>query len=187
VAPAKAATIGQILAMFGKADATLAASASKIRFRTEDEANIQDVGSAGYAAYCWPLAPSPDSRINVTRHFLERSELNRVSSPIHEAMHVNDPDSGTATNHVPEWYVTAPMAAALGLTFQGDRPDFATRYDPDDHGGRASQSGGLRHLRPARRLPGRQPRTPIEAAAFVDGGPVPGVRRGSSQRCQPRS
>jgi hypothetical protein len=33
-------TIGQILAMFGKVDATLAASASKIWFRTEDEANI---------------------------------------------------------------------------------------------------------------------------------------------------
>jgi hypothetical protein len=127
---AKAAIIGQILVMYGLIEATFAASASKIWFRTDDEANNQDVGSAGHAAYCWPLAPSPLSRINITRHFLERSELNRVSSLIHEAVHANDPASASPTTHIPEWYVTAPMAATLGLPFQADQPaNFATRYD----------------------------------------------------------
>jgi hypothetical protein len=127
---AKAATIGQILVMYGLIEATLAASASKIWFRTDEEANNQDVGSAGHAAYCWPLAPAPQSRINITRHFLERSEQNRVSSLIHEAMHVNDPGSASPTTHISEWYVTAPMAATLGLAFPADMPTvFATRYD----------------------------------------------------------
>lgn len=88
-----------------------------------------------YVRYSWSAdhpdgsakAPSPASRINVTRHFLERTELNRVSSLIHEAMHVNDPLSGSATTHISEWYVTAPMAATLGLVFMP--ATFATRYD----------------------------------------------------------
>ncbi|MDX2299940.1 MAG: hypothetical protein NW204_09465 [Xanthomonadaceae bacterium] len=127
---AKAVLVGQILGVYALISGTLAASATKIWFRTEEEANVQDVGSAVHAAYVWPLAPSPDARINITRHFLDRSELNRVSSLIHEAMHVNDPASATSDNHISEWYVTAPMAATLGLAFQPDAPaTFATRYD----------------------------------------------------------
>lgn len=131
---AKAVLIGQILGMYALIAGTLAASATKIWFRTETEANDQDAGAGAHAAYCWPLAPSPDARINVTNHFLERSELNRVSVLIHEATHVNDPASGTTDNHISEWYVTAPMAATLGLVFQPDMPEqFATRYDLMDN------------------------------------------------------
>ncbi|TCZ53399.1 hypothetical protein [Roseicella aquatilis] len=145
---ARTASLNAILGMLDRVEATLRASATMFRFRTDTEA-VADNGVVldpsghvvldpsgkpiPHAAYTGPMPPSPATRINVTRNFLVRSVRNRVSSLLHEAVHVIDPvsDMDATPNpvHIPEWYVTAPEATKLGLTFVPDNAAFERRYD----------------------------------------------------------
>jgi hypothetical protein len=127
-------SVNYILVRLHQVEATLRASATTFRFRTDTEASA-DGSTAIDAAYTWPWPPSPATRINVTRNFLTRSARNRVASLLHEAVHVNDPDSIWPNRkvpdpiHIPEWYVNAPEALRLGIAFVADRTDFERRYD----------------------------------------------------------
>lgn len=126
---ADAASLTTIDAMLEKVESTLIDSAQTFRFRDQaDAAADSAVGTDGvpFAAYVSPLAPK---MLNFTTAFPGRPELNRVSVMIHEAVHVHDPESGKPENHISEWYVTRPTAAALGLDFVDDMDAFATRYD----------------------------------------------------------
>lgn len=121
-----AASVTTVDAMLAALQVTLGNSASVFRFRDPAQA-LADGVTAGDSAYF-----EPGSRtINVTKVFPSRPELNRVSSVLHEAVHANDPQSGTPNVHISEWYVTAGAAPALGLTPVPDMPTttFATRYD----------------------------------------------------------
>ena len=121
---ADTASLATIDTMLGKVEATLRDSAHTFRFRNDAEATADGRPEIS-AAY-----GSPSVGLNFTRNFPTRPELNRVSVMIHEAVHVNDPASGTRDVHISEWYVTAAAAPALGLTPVADQPaDFATRYD----------------------------------------------------------
>ena len=125
--------VNTILGMLERMRGTLRDSARTIRFRTDSEA-VADGSADIAAAYTWPFPPSSATRINITRNFLQRSVRNRVSSLLHEAVHVNDaasvgPAGAPDPVHIPEWYVTAPEAARLGLPFVPNDPGFATRYD----------------------------------------------------------
>ena len=128
VLPTNTAHINQISNMLGRVEATLRDSGRMFRFRLDAEA-VADGVPAIDAAYAAPWPPSAATRINITRNFKRRPELNRVSSLIHEAVHVHDPASFTPATHISEWYVTPLLAPALGLTPVADHPKFATRYD----------------------------------------------------------
>jgi hypothetical protein len=127
--PSDAASIATITATLAGVEATLRNGATMFRFRTDAEA-LADGNPAVDAAYTAPWPPSAATRINFTRNFKRRSERNRASSIIHEAVHVNDPARNTPATHINEWYVTAATAPALGLTpIAANLPQFATRYD----------------------------------------------------------
>jgi hypothetical protein len=97
---------------------------------TTDAEAIAELVPGIDAAYAAPWPPSAATRINFTRNFKQRSERNRASSVMHEAVHVNDASSATPNTHINEWYVSPLLAPALGLTpILVDNPVFATRYD----------------------------------------------------------
>jgi hypothetical protein len=134
ITPLDAANLAVVSNMFASIEATLRASSRMFRFRTDDEARADfaphPLPSDGPdAAYTGPWPPGPATRINITRNFKKRSERNRVSSIIHEAMHANDPTTNTPARHINEWYVSPALAPALGLKPVGNEPDMATRYD----------------------------------------------------------
>lgn len=126
--PTDVASVQAIRTKFAAVEATLRNSAQTFRFRTDDEVVNIDHASLD-AAYAAPWPPSAATRINITRFFKSRSELNRVSSIIHEAVHVNDAQSATPDTHISEWYVSPALAPLFGLIPQADNPSFATRYD----------------------------------------------------------
>jgi hypothetical protein len=128
ILPTSTAQISQISSMLGQIEATLRDSGRMFWFRSDEDA-IKDGNPQISAAYAGRLTPSAEMRIGITRNFKGRSELNRVSSLIHEAVHVNDPASGTPATHISEWYVSPQLAPALGLTPVANDPRFATRYD----------------------------------------------------------
>ena len=99
------------------------------RFRTDAEA-IADLNPQIDAAYTHPWSPNANTGINFTRNFPPRSEINRVSSVIHEGVHVHEPTSDTKARHIHEWYVSPALAPIFGLTpILANDPRFATRYD----------------------------------------------------------
>jgi hypothetical protein len=113
-----------ILATLGQVVATLNTSATLFLFKTDAEAALDG----------WPAPPpaaygSTAPMIVFTSTYPNRPELNRTSVVIHEAVHTFDAQSGQPLIHVPEWFVTAPTAAALSIPFQPDRPDIPIRYD----------------------------------------------------------
>ena len=115
--------------MFRSIENTLRNSARTFRFRNDAEATADRVPDIP-AAYAAPWPPSAATRLNITRNFKTRTELNRVSSLIHEAVHVNDADSATREVHISEWYVSPHLAPVFGMQpIFADIPDFATRYD----------------------------------------------------------
>jgi Hemopexin len=127
--PTDAANLAQITTMFGNIEATLRRSSELFRFRTDPEA-IADLVPSIDAAYTAPWPPGAATRINFTRNFQGRTERNRASSVIHEAVHFNDAGSATTSTHINEWYVSPALAPALGLTpILVNDPRFATRYD----------------------------------------------------------
>ncbi|WP_448160759.1 hypothetical protein [Bacillus cereus] len=127
--PSDTARITHISNTFALVEATLRDSARIFRFRTDDEA-VSDLRPDIPAAYTSPWPPSAATRINFTRNFPLRSERNRASSVIHEAVHVNDGLSNTPSTHISEWYVSPALAPALGLTpIFNNRPEFARRYN----------------------------------------------------------
>jgi hypothetical protein len=131
VAATKAIMINHIRTTFAAIEATLRDSATTFKFRTDAEAALDGNPSVD-AAYTWPFPPpTPAPRINITRTFPTRPELNRISSILHEAVHVNDAGSATPQTHISEWYVTDPVAAAFGWSPIAPMPvtTFATRYD----------------------------------------------------------
>ncbi|KOP68612.1 hypothetical protein AMS62_27780 [Bacillus sp. FJAT-18019] len=129
IGPTDTARITHISNTFVSVQATLRDSARLFRFRTDDEA-VADGKPNIDAAYTGPWPPSAATRINFTRNFRLRSERNRASSVIHEAVHVNDARSDTPSSHINEWYVSPALAPTLGLTpILSDRPEFARRYD----------------------------------------------------------
>jgi hypothetical protein len=135
ITPVDAANLSVVSNMFASIETTLRASSRMFRFRTDDEATAdfapKPLPSDGpHAAYAGPWPPGPATRLNFTRNFKRRSERNRASSVIHEAVHANDPTSNTPARHINEWYVSPALAPALGLTpVVGNDPDMATRYD----------------------------------------------------------
>jgi len=134
ITPLDAANLAVASNMFASIEATLRASSRMFRFRTDDEARVDFAPKAlpadgPAAAYTFPMPPSPAPRINITRNFKGRSERNRVSSVIHEAMHANDPTTNDPARHIQEWYVSPALAPALGLDVAENDPDMATRYD----------------------------------------------------------
>jgi Hemopexin len=129
ITPVDAANLSVVSNMFTSIETTLRASARMFRFRTDDEARADLVPKID-AAYVGPWPPGPGTRINFTRNFKARSERNRASSVIHEAMHVNDPTTNTPSRHINEWYVSPALAPALRLKpVVDDDPSMATRYD----------------------------------------------------------
>jgi hypothetical protein len=121
--------VAQIRATFASVENTLRVSPTVFRFRDDTQA-AGDGTSGATAAYTFPGAGDPNPHINFTNSFHLRPLLNRVSSVIHECVHVVDAASGTTDNHISEWYLTPAVAASFGLRFVDDDPtDFATRYD----------------------------------------------------------
>ncbi len=129
ILPTDTGRLNTISNMFRLVEKTLRDSARTFRFRTDAESTADGVPNIP-AAYTWPLPQGAATRINITRNFKKRKELNRVSSLIHEAVHVNDPGATGRAIHISEWYVSPHLAPALGLTPHfADDPAFATRYD----------------------------------------------------------
>jgi hypothetical protein len=129
IPPTDSTNIGQIMTNFLRVEGTLRDSARTFRFRTDAEA-IADLNPSIDAAYTHPWPPTASTGINFTRNFTRRSEINRVSSVIHEAVHVHEPTSDTPARHINEWYVSTALAPLFGLNpIVADDPRFATRYD----------------------------------------------------------
>ena len=128
ITPLDSANLAVISHMFSSIEATLRASARLFRFRTDPEA-IADLVPKIDAAYTGPWPPGPATRLNFTRNFKERSERNRVSSVIHEAVHFNDATTNSPERHIQEWYLSPAVARALGLPEEPDDATMATRYD----------------------------------------------------------
>jgi hypothetical protein len=124
-AASKLPTIQSILT--GLTNIATALGESKTLFAFKTDAQAASEGAAGIAAYFWAV----DGKMSFTPQFITRGPFYRAAVVLHESVHVFDNQSGTSATHIPEWYVTAPEAAALGLTFEPDRPttEFATRYD----------------------------------------------------------
>ncbi|MDQ3790047.1 MAG: hemopexin repeat-containing protein, partial [Actinomycetota bacterium] len=123
------ASLTAIDATMARVESTLVHSPTTLRFRTDAQAIADGVPNVD-AAYTHPWPPGPGTGINVTRNFTRRTERNRASSLIHEAVHVNDAASATPSTHINEWYVSPAQAPALGLVpIPADLPEFATRYD----------------------------------------------------------
>lgn len=120
----RAAVVSQILAEFSGVTATLKQSATKFRYRTDAEATTVDGNPSVPDAYAFF-----GGSINFTAGFVARGPLNRAASVLHESVHVIDDLGGSSATHIPEWYVTDPVADALGLARQPDTADFDTRYD----------------------------------------------------------
>jgi hypothetical protein len=123
----------EILATYTKVETTFNESPRRLRFRTDAEAQTDPGG--------WDAASSRPHHayaffggtINVSRLFPTDGPLARAAQFLHETVHVIDSQSGSRTTHIPEWYVTEPEAARLGLVFAPDTPAltaaFAHRYD----------------------------------------------------------
>ena len=120
----RAAAVSQILVTFSNVSTTLRQSATVFRYRTDAEATGVDGNPSVPDAYAFF-----GGTINVTGGFVSRGPLNRAASVLHESVHVVDDLGGSSTTHIPEWYVTDPVADSLGLSHQPDTADFATRYD----------------------------------------------------------
>ncbi len=128
IAPAASAatklpTVNSILASLTNMASTLAQSPTLFVFKTDAQA-VAD-GAPGIAAYFWAV----DGKISFTPQYITRGPMYRAAALLHESVHVFDNQSGTSNTHISEWYVTAPEAATLGLTFVPDMAAFATRYD----------------------------------------------------------
>jgi hypothetical protein len=73
-----------------------------------------------------------DGNVSFTPDFVAQGPLGRAAMVLHETVHVLDNQSGLATTHISEWYVTDSEADALGLDktlTSPARPQFATRYN----------------------------------------------------------
>ncbi|MGH9969847.1 MAG: hypothetical protein ACREBG_18920 [Pyrinomonadaceae bacterium] len=129
IPPTDTTNLGLIMTNFSRVEGTLRDSARTFRFRTDAEA-IADLNPQIDAAYTHPWPPTAATGINFTRNFPLRSEINRVSSVIHEAVHVHEPTSDTPARHINEWYVSPALAPLFGLTpIIANDSSFATRYD----------------------------------------------------------
>ncbi len=115
--------VSQILAGCNMIETTLNNSPTIFRYRTDAE-TVADGNPTIDAAYTFF-----NGTINFTRNFPLRGPMNRAASVMHESVHVFDNLSGSADTHIPEWYVTDAVAAALGLPTTPNDPNLSTRYD----------------------------------------------------------
>jgi hemopexin len=129
ILPNDTTNLAHIRDIFQKVEGTLRDSARTFRFKTDAEAIADRVPQID-AAYPHPWPPNTNTGISFTRNFPRRSEINRVSSVIHEAVHIHEPTSDTPARHINEWYVSPALAPVFGLTpIIANNSRFATRYD----------------------------------------------------------
>jgi hypothetical protein len=116
--------VDQIIAGFQGIQNILNNSANYLQFRTPAEAAAD--GCSGIHAYVM------SGKLYLTELYPTHGPLCRAAELMHESVHIFDSQSGARDIHIPEWYVTQPVAQALGLTYQDDPEmarNFATRYD----------------------------------------------------------
>lgn len=125
----KSAQAKQVLATFASVEGIYHQSTTRLRYRNDTEAEADGRWDAASATPDTAAYASFQGKISLTRLFPTYGPLCRAAQFLHETVHVVDNQSGSATTHIPEWYVTEPEATRLGLTFAGDHPDLAQRYD----------------------------------------------------------
>lgn len=120
----KALLTAQIVTTYVNIVNTLNNSSTIFRYRTDAEV-VADRGQPDI-----PLAYATFSgTMNFSGRFPTNGPLSRAARVLHESVHVIDNGSGTASTHIPEWYVTDAEATKLGLPIQANNPKYARRYD----------------------------------------------------------
>jgi hypothetical protein len=120
---AKIPLVRQIITAYNSIIGTFNLSSSTFKFKTDAEAIAEGVPPAisAFATF--------NGSLSFTRSFATNGPHTRAAIVIHESVHRFDNLSGSASTHIPEWYVTDANAIALGLPVQPNNPNFATRYD----------------------------------------------------------